>query len=477
MYISVFWASRMKDYKYTIFTSVIEENINKGILKPGDKLPSVRNIKQEFKLSTSSVQSGYDYLTFKGLVTGIPRQGYVVTKRIQQTDEPHPVPAPVPRDPVFRENIMLTSDQTRYSEFAPLNAAAPSGLFMPQKLILRTMQSVIREKGSALLRYYPANGSEELRDLLSRRSARHGALINPDELLVTDGALQALYIALAATTNPGDLVAVESPCVFSVLEVIASLRLKSIEIPVGYKEGFDTDYLENVCKKNPVKAIVLTPNFHNPTGILMTDNRKKEVLDIAERHHIPVIENDIYGDLYFGHSRPSTIKNFDTSGLVITYSSFSKTLAPGIRLGWLSAGQFFSKAERIKFSLGRSVSPFNQEVINKLLDSTAYERHLRTFRQQLEQQAMTLTDQFSHFFPDSYTHIPQGGYSIWSRLPAATDMEQFYQYCKKYHLQITPGKTFSFTNAYDHYFRAIFSQRITTSELNAIQSTGKAVFD
>lgn len=239
----------MKDYKYKIFTSVIEENINKGLLKPGDYLPSVRNIKQEYNLSTSSVQSGYDYLVFKGLVTSLPRQGYIVTNHTLTANEPYPIPDPVSRDPVFKENILLTSGTGRHSEFTPLNVAAPSDLMVPQKLLLRTMQKVIKEKGAALLRYYPANGSEQLRDALSRRSARHGAIINPDEILITDGALQALYIALAATTDPGDIVAVESPCVFSVLEVIASLHLKAIEIPVSYKDGFDIGYLENACKR------------------------------------------------------------------------------------------------------------------------------------------------------------------------------------------------------------------------------------
>ncbi|ATL45346.1 PLP-dependent aminotransferase family protein [Elizabethkingia sp. HX WHF] len=461
----------MRDYKYKIFTSAIEENINKGILKPGDWLPSVRNIKQEFSLSTSSVQSGYDYLVFKGLIISLPRRGYKVA-HISKADEQHPVPTPVPRDPVFHENITLTSDNDRHTEFTPLNTAAPSDLFVPQKLLLNTMQKVIREKGAALLRYYPANGSEQLRNLLSRRSARHGAMINPDEIIITDGALQALYIALAATTEPGDIVAIESPCVFSVLEVIANLRLKTIEIPVGYKNGFDIDYLENTCKKNNIKAIVLTPNFHNPTGILISDGRKKETLMIADQYNIPIIENDIYGDLHFGNSRPSNIKNFDTTGNVITYSSFSKSLAPGIRLGWMSAGRFFPKAERVKFSLGRSVSPFSQEVISQLLNSSSYDKHLRSFRFQLEQQALALINTFNQYLTDSYTPIPQGGYSIWSRLPAKVDMKEFYNYCEKYRLHFTPGKTFSFTNIYDHHFRSIFSQRITDSDLQSIQKIG-----
>jgi len=467
----------MKAYRYTIFTSVIEQRIDKGILKPGDKLPSVRNIKKEYQLSTSSVQNGYDYLVIKGLVSSVPRSCYIVAARAgRNIPEAYPDLLPVPKDPVFKKNILLTSGRPDHSEFISLNAAEPSDLFVPQKLILRTMQEVIREKGASLLRYYPADGSKELRDLLARRSAIHGALIRPDELIITDGALQALYIALAAITNPGDVVAIESPCVFSVLEVVANLRLKIVEVPVRYKEGLDTDYLKNVCNKNIIKAIVVTPNFHNPTGILMTDEKKKEIVTIASHHHIPVVENDIYGDLYFSNTRPSTLRNFDTGGLVITYSSFSKTLAPGIRLGWIAAGRFFSAVERLKFSLGRSVAPFNQEVIAKLLRSSVYDRHLRVFRRHLEYQSVQLQHQFNKYFPeDSFAYIPQGGYSIWCSVSPQADMALFYKNCEKFRIRFTPGSTFSFTNTYDHYFRMVFAQRITRSGFDAIKKTGRSL--
>ncbi|HEX2846943.1 MAG TPA: PLP-dependent aminotransferase family protein [Chitinophagaceae bacterium] len=465
----------MKNYRYRIFTSVIEKHINEGILRSGDKLPSVRTVKQEYHLSTSSVQSGYDYLVLKGLVASIPRSGYIVASVVKrEISEIYPELPRVPRDPVFRKNILLTSDMQDYSEFTSFNVAAPSDLFVPQKLVLRTMQEVIREKGAGLLRYYPANGSKRLRDLLSRRAASYGALIQPEELLITDGALQAIYIALATTTVPGDVIAVESPCVFSVLEVIANLRLKAIEIPVRHKDGFDTNRLKSICSKNRIKAIVLTPNFHNPTGILMSDEKKKEVLSIASRHNVPIIENDIYGDLYFNDTRPSTIRSFDTTGLVITVSSFSKTVAPGIRLGWMAAGRFFSKAERVKFSLGRSVSPINQEVVTGLLSSSSYDRHLRSFRHQLEYQSIQLLGQFDKYFPEhAYAHIPQGGYSIWCRLPSDVDMALFYKNCDKFRIRFTPGSTFSFTNAYDHCFRMVFSQRITRASLDAVKKAGK----
>ncbi|MBV8324911.1 PLP-dependent aminotransferase family protein [Chryseobacterium sp.] len=465
----------MRSYQYEVFTTIIEEQILSGILKTRDRLPSVREIKKTYQLSTSSVQSGFEHLIIKGLVESIPRSGYFVAE-IEDTDIPKGkihLP-PVVRDEEFMKNILLTSRRT--SDVGSFNTAIPGDLMIPQKLILRTMQEVIREKGASLLRYYPSNGLESLRTHITKQMGRYGGGFHPDELVITDGALQALTIALRAVTKPGDVIVVDSPCVFSVLEVIANLGLKVIEIPVHYADGFDTEYFRRVCHEYDVRAIVVTPNFHNPTGILMTDETKKDLLAIALVHQIPVIENDMYSDLYFTGSRPKCIKSFDETGLVMTYSSFSKTLAPGIRLGWLSTGRFYAKVERSRFILGRSVSPVYQELVLKLLQGNTYERHLRSFRKKLSEHAFQMLDILRQYFPDNcYFHRPEGGYSIWARFPENINMEEFYQYCEEKKLLFTPGHTFSFTEEYSHHFRIVFADRMSTERMVLLEDTGKRV--
>ncbi|CAI8813946.1 PLP-dependent aminotransferase family protein [Chryseobacterium sp. IT-36CA2] len=463
----------MKPFKYEVFTTIIEKQIRSGILQEKDKLPSVREIKEKYNLSTSSVQSGFEYLMIKGLITSRPRSGYFVAG-IQEENIPEvrtelPV---VVRDEAFMKNMMLTSKRT--SESSSFNTAVPGDLLIPQKLILRTMQEVIREKGASLLRYYPSNGLEALRKHIARQMNMYGCTMNYDEIIITDGALQALTIALKSVTKAGDGVAVDSPCVFSVLEVMAHLELKVIEIPVHYRNGFDIEYFRAACEENNIKALVVTPNFHNPTGIVMKDETKKEILRIAEIHQLCIIENDMYSDLYFEEQRPQSIKSFDKKGMVMTYSSFAKTLAPGIRLGWLYAGKFFAKSERIRFTLGRSVSPIYQELVLKLLQGNSYERHLRTFRKKLNQQAVQILDALRNSFPEgSYFHRPQGGYSIWGQLPEHTDMNKFYEYCEKHQILFTPGDTFSFTNTYHYHFRIVFAERITSESFVLLENAGR----
>lgn len=467
----------MQKYKYQIFTSVIEQQIKNGTFSFGDRLPSVREIKEKFKLSTSSIQSGYDYLVMKGLVENRPRSGFFVSLKHDNAVLDHLSKFPeVVRDSDFNKKLKLTSKAGKLSEQTSFNAAAPNDLLIPQKLILRKMHEVIRGKGASILRYYPANGSEILRGKIAARTSKYGSSMNAEELIITDGALQALYIALASVTQAGDLVAVESPCVFSVLEVISNLKLKIIEIPVHYNTGFDVDYLKDVLNKNNIRTVVLTPNFHNPTGILMSDEAKKELALMSNIYQIPMIENDIYGDLYFEGDRPSTIHAFDTDGWVMTYSSFSKTLAPGIRLGWLNAGRFFAQAERLKFSLGRSVAPIYQELMIKILEGNMYDPHLRSLRRQLEIQSIEILNTLKANFPKgSYFHRPIGGYSIWGELPVNVDIEKFRDYCELERIAFTPGFTFTYTDSYNHHFRVVFAERITPESLLALKKAGENI--
>ncbi|ASK32289.1 GntR family transcriptional regulator [Chryseobacterium sp. T16E-39] len=468
----------MQTYRYEVFTSVIESKIKKGILRPGSRLPSVREIKNNYHLSTSSVQSGYDYLVIKGLVKNIPRSGYFVASDRKQNITKPLLNEYTAKNEVFSRNVTLISPRNRPSEYTSFNSATPTDLLIPQNLILKKMQEVIREKGASLLRYYPVNGSWELRNQIADRASQYGCMLNPEELIITDGALQALYIALASVTNPGDLIAVESPCVFSVLEVISNLRLKTIEIFVHNENGFDAAYLKKVCSDHPIKALVVTPNFHNPTGILMSDDTKKELLSIAVEHQFPIIENDIYGDLYFGNERPSNIRNFDEDGWVMTFSSFSKTLAPGIRLGWLHAGKYTAETERLKFALGRSVAPIYQELLIRLLEDRSYDKHLRSFRKQLKKQAKEVLEALRQYFPDrSYFQTPDGGYSIWGSLPEQVDMKSFYTYCENQRILFTPGDIFTFTDKFHHYFRIVFAEHINSNSFQSLENAGTKAKD
>lgn len=461
----------MKAYKFEVFTNAIEKNIKEGVFKPGHKLPSVRELKEQYQTSISTIQNGYEYLMALGLVESVPKSGYYVSNKVEVLNPPQKAnQRPVVRDAIFKHHLGLTTSLRAGRKLSEFNVAAPGDLLIPQKLLLRTMQQVIREQGAGLLRYYPSNGSLELKETIIKRAATHQTIIGPDELLITDGALQALFIALLSVCQAGDVIAVESPCVFSVLEVIRVLNLKVIEIPVDPQTGFDVDFLRKACQNNIVKAAIVTPNFHNPTGLLLTNEQKLALLSIAYQYNVALIENDIYGDLNFQGPRPSPLKRFDDSGLVLSYSSCAKTLAPGIRLGWLAAGKYMQRAEQVKFALGSTVSPVYQETVGRLLSGSSYDRHIRAFRMQLAKNAYLTINLLADNFPQGTSMTtPAGGYNIWVKMPDDTDITRFYNRCEKVGVRFTPGYTFSFSSTFDKYFRVVFADKFSQKRIDAIK--------
>lgn len=468
----------MSKYRYEEISSEIALNITEGRLKPGHKLPSVRYLKTQYKAGLNTIQKAYELLIIMGLVESIPKSGYYVAIPRACGYPAHiSIPSQVRvRDELFRNNLKAVTanlDPMQRHRLTEFNVATPDDTFIPQKMILRNMQQVIREKGTQLLRYYPSNGSEPLKEHITKRAALNHGSFDAEGLIITDGALQAFYIALATVTSPGDAVAIESPCVFSMLQVLSSLKLKIVEIPVLEPNGFDLDFLEETLKTIPIKAIAVTPNFHNPTGLLMSDENKWRLLEIAKEKDIPIIENDVYGDLNFSDHRPGNISSMDDTGLVMTFSSYSKTLASGIRLGWLFSGRFFKVAEQIKFSLGSTVSPIYQETMLKILATTSYERHIQSFRMKLASQCYQTIALISTHFPEkTLISTPKGGYSIWLKMDKDIDMARFHTSCEEIGLRFTPGSTFSYSDAFEQYFRIVFALKYTQHRQDVLRQAG-----
>lgn len=464
------------DWKYKQIADEIEQLISTGQYQNGQKLESIRNLSKRYRVSISTAQNVYQELVIRGYIHNIPRSGNYVVETLPESNMgvDHTGSSPS-RDEHFAGNLnAISGSSPKRLDLSEFNVAAPGDLIISQKLLLRTMQQVITEQGARLLRYYPSNGSEELRVKIAARAASYGTMINPKELIITDGALQALYIALASCCSESDIVAVQSPCVFSILQVIQTLKLKVIEIPLSHTDEDFTTQLSRLSNEMSIAAVVITANFHNPTGASMTDEQKQELVNLCQLHQITVIENDIYSDLYFQQNRPKNLKSFDQSGIVLTYSSYSKTLAAGIRLGWLDAGRYFDKAEQIKFSLGSTVSPVYQQTVLKLLSNSSYERHLRQFRRKISEQCKIILQLLSVYMPETITFTkPEGGYGIWLQLDNRIDTDLFDQYCTSARIRFTPGESFSTSGKFKNCFRLIFADLLSSQKQNDLINLGK----
>ena len=335
-------------YLYERVVDRIATLINRGTLRPGERISSVRKLSSQLRVSVSTVLQAYFLLEDRGFIEARPQSGFYV--KLRPRDLP---PEPKPSNPSLSatkvgvaELLAKVFAAARNPDFVPLATAIPSPDLLPTKQLNRFMAWVARHRGEQGVNYDFPPGNEALRRQVARRSIDWGCSLSPEDIVTTCGAMEALNLCLRAVARPGDTIAIESPTFYGILQ--ASLGLRALEIPTHPRDGIDLNALEQAVKKNKIKACLLVPNFNNPLGSCMSDKNKKQLVEMLGRREIPLIEDDIYGDIYFGTVRPKAAKAFDKEGLVLLCSSFSKTIAPGYRVGWVAPGRFRRQVEHLK---------------------------------------------------------------------------------------------------------------------------------
>mgnify|MGYP000385931149 CR=1 FL=1 len=363
---------------YEQLADTLSERIKQGYFQTGDKLPSIRSLSTEHGVSISTVQEAYRLLEDRGLAAPRPKSGYYVSPQIESP--PLPTVDSALQKPLQVSkwaHVLHMFNRPDTDGIIYLSVALPDLSSSTLKPIQTTMSDLFRRIGLRGLAYDRLNGAEELRRQLARLSIDSGSQLSPDEIVITTGCQEALSISLRTVAQPGDVIAIESPGFFGSLQAIEASGLKALEIPCHPETGMSMEALELALEQWPVKAILTTPIFNNPAGHCMPDAHKQRMLALAQRYDIPIIEDDIYGDLSYSYPRPRTIKSFDTEGRVILCSSSSKTMAPGLRVGWVSPGRYLQQIMHMKYITSMSSTTMPQLAIAEFIAQGGYERHLR----------------------------------------------------------------------------------------------------
>ncbi|NJO46359.1 MAG: PLP-dependent aminotransferase family protein [Oscillatoriales cyanobacterium RM2_1_1] len=429
--------------------------IEEGTLQPGDRIPSVRKMHQQMNVSISTVLEAYRLLEDRGLIGARPQSGYYVKRQIlHPRDEPAPSAPPQLAREVDASLSVRINAALQDPQVIKLGAAVPGIDLFPIKALNRLMSQVLRQNPRLCHSYGGIPGCEPLRHEIARRMMDAGCAIAPDEILITNGTYEAIYLSLRAITQPGDTVALESPAYYGILEILESLHLKALELPTHPRDGLSLPDLENALNQGKVAACLLVTNFSNPLGSCMTDEQKQQLVGILEKYDTPLIEDDIYGELCFQGSRPKAVKAFDRKGLVMYCASFSKTLSPGLRVGWAIAGRYQARLERLKLFINLGTATPNQLVIAAFLANGGYDRHLRHLRRAYQEQVMRMTQAIYEYFPAT-TKVtrPQGGHVLWLELPKPFDSGKLYEAAYQHQISIAPGSMFSTTGDYQNCFR------------------------
>lgn len=430
--------------------------IDNGIYKAEDKLPSLRSLHKENGLSIGTVLQAFNYLLDKGLIVSREKSGYFVNHRLGKVlPIPQSFPVTLSAKTVHIDQLLqkLRKDG-RGKNFVSFAAAQPDNQLLPFNSIKRAIQNTSRDINGSYLTLEERKGNQQLREEIAKRSYLWHGVVHADELIITNGAMEAVIGCLKAVTRPGDTVLVQDPCYYGVMQALEYLDLKVATIPSNPDTGIELTDLESICKKLKVKACLLVSNFNNPDGACLTTDKKKHIAAFAAKNQLPVIEDDIYGELYYTGGRPDTIKAYDTEGWVMYCNSFTKSLVPGFRIGWCAPGRFAYQVARIKSMHNGSTSNFGQQVVLQLLNSGIYDRHLQKFRLQLHKNLVRTTSLIEQYFPvGTKISRPTGGLVLWIELPEHINTVTIQDIVFANDVSYAPGEIFSANGGYYNYLR------------------------
>jgi DNA-binding transcriptional MocR family regulator len=443
-------------FRYEQIANDVIKLIDQGTYRPGERIPSVRQMSQQQGASVSSVLQAYLQLENRGLIEARPQSGYYV-RSASGDDFPEPEISSPGLDPTnvnLHDLMMMAMRDSNNINLVQLGAAMPNLELLPTERINRILASLARSANPGTHRYELPPGLEDLRVQIAKRAVLSGCQLSPNDIVITSGGVEGIHLCLYAVCNPGDIVAIESPMYFGSLQLLEVHGLRALEIPTNPREGISLEALQFAIEHNPIKAVLTISNFNNPLGSCMPDEKKKGLVELLARYDIPLIDNDVSGEIYFTEKRPMVTSAFDQKGLVMLCSSFSKDISPSLRVGWVAPGRFKNTFEWLKFTTSAATATLPQMAIAQFLESGGYDHQLRRIRREYASNVALLSQAVTHSFP-SGTRVtrPSGGFVLWVQLPETVDSLELYALALKNNITITPGYLFSPTNQFSNFIR------------------------
>lgn len=444
-------------FRYALLADQLEFQILDGTFRAGDKLPSIRNLHSQTGLSISTVYQSFIELEKRGMVEPREKSGYFVKPLLRDL---LPAPKsqgarPAPQKININNLAFALIEAMGNPRILQLGGALISKELLPLKelgaIIKRAPASKLKDVFSSYEHY---QGDDELRRQIVQRMAAIRIDVVPDAMVITSGCMDAVSLSLQAVTKPGDTVLVESPSFPWILQLMEDMDLHALEIPTHPRTGIDIHAMRHAVEKHPVKACVMIPNFNNPLGFMMPEEEKKAIVSYLADREIPIIEDDIYGELYFTPSRPMPLKFYDRKGMVLYCASFSKSLAPGLRIGWALPGRYLDDFKRLKLNRAISDTGLTQWALARFLKDGKFERHLRKLRTHLKNQVGNTALAVARYFPaDTNISAPRGGLTLWVQLNGKVDSLQVFRKAIGHNIAVMPGAMCASGNTFNNCIR------------------------
>jgi DNA-binding transcriptional MocR family regulator len=462
--------------RYRQLAKRLWSSIEQAGLEEGSRLPSVRTLAAQHGVSLTTALQAVRWLEVQGYVRARPRSGYFVAARSERASEARTVkwPDPLPElDPQARDHLAMVGEPCAVR----LDLAAGEPSLYPVDRLSVLLRRLAYQHRSLVGAHVRGTGHPGLRREIVRQSMQYSCDLDPEELVVTNGCVEALNLALRAVTRPGDVVAVESPTYFALLQMLRALELTALPVRCLPDIGMDLDALKTALDQAPVKVVVTIANANNPVGSVAPDSAKAALVRLLRERNIPLIEDDIFGDVCFGEVRPRPVRAFDTAGNVLLCGGFSKSLCPGLRLGWIAAGRFTERVKALKYTTSMATAELQQAAVAEMLASGGYALHLRRLKAALQHQQQMLRDAILRYFP-SGTEVssPAGGFVLWARLPEApsgpVSTRVLFERARAEGIGFAPGHLFGQAGAYDDCLRLNAGYRWTNELEAAVERLG-----
>lgn len=465
-------------FLYRQVIDLISDKIDSGSIRPGDRLPSLRRMSHSAGVSIPTVRQAYIELERQRRIESRPQSGFYVRPLAANdivTAAPSSRGKPVCLN--CRSLMERVYDGINNPKLVPLGIANPCMAKPAAKTLHRAMKRVMARREESSLGYSSTLGELSLR----RQIAYHyldtvGARIEPEHIAITNGGQEALLLSLRAVASPGDIIAVETPTYHGLLELIDSLGMLAVEVETCPEEGVTLSELRRTLEKHNVRACMFSTTLGNPLGVTMPEAARRELVEILEEYDTVLIEDDVYGDLRFDGTRPVPAQFLKPSKRVITCGSFSKTAAPGYRIGWIVTDQYIDTIARLKRAFSCSSGLLQQLTLADFLASGDYARYLKLLRPILKQNAERMSALVAEHFPaTTRTSRPVGASVLWLQMPIAVDAIQLFDEAMAAGISIAPGQIFSPSNRYRNCLRLSYGHPWSETTERAIRWLGQRV--
>ena len=443
-------------FRYEELAKLITGLVDSGTLRAGERAPSLRSISRQRRIGLSTALQAYRLLEDRGILEARPQSGYYVARR-----DPVSLARPaVSRPPGKATSVTVPALVARLLEHAadptlvPLGCAIPSAELLAAGGLDRFLIRAARRGRLEHNTYSAPKGDLRLRQEIARRALRWGQALSPEDILITCGCTEALTLALRTVARPGDTIAVESPTYFGFLRSLEALELKAFELPTDPANGIDLDALDRALAGNAIKACLISSSFSNPLGFTMPDEKKLALLELLARHDVPLVEDDIYGDIYFGEERSKPFMALDRRNRTLYCSSFSKTIAPGYRIGWVATSRHIQQVLERKIGLTLSGPVLLQIAFADFLSSGGYDNHLRRLRRAFADNIDQTLRVIDRSFPrGTRVSRPAGGFVLWLELPKPMNTRELFEEAIAQGICFAPGEVFSASRRYANCLR------------------------